>query len=305
MKLLITGSNGLVGSALRELTPSKTIFLTREDVDLTDITNTELVFSKIKPTHVVHLAAEVGGIGGNISNSGDYFRNNILINTNVLEISRRVGVKKLISFMSTCVFPDAAEYPLTVEQIHSGPPHPSNFSYAYAKRMLDVQSKAYRKQWGLDYQILIPANIYGPHDYWNLKDGHVIPSLIHKIFLAKQNSQPLIVWGTGKPLREFVYSEDVGKLALWAIREYPNEEPLILSSGIEVSIHELVTCISQLMNFSGEVIFDASKPDGQYRKPSDSKTLKKYLPNFSFTSLEDGLTKTVSWFEKNYPQVRH
>jgi len=304
MKLLVTGSNGLVGSALRELNPPNTTFLTRDDVDLTDFSKTELIFAEHKPTHVIHLAAEVGGIGGNISNSGDYFRNNILINTNVLEVSRRVGVKKLISFMSTCVFPDTAEYPLTVDQIHNGPPHPSNFSYAYAKRMLDVQSKAYRKQWGLDYQILVPTNIYGPHDYWNLQDGHVVPSLIHKIFLAKQNGEALSVWGTGKPLREFVYSEDIAKLALWAIENYEHSDPLILSSGIEVSIFELVTTIAKHMEFSGEIVLDETKPDGQFRKPSDSETLHQFLPDFTYLSLDEGLKRTIAWFNQNYSSIR-
>lgn len=304
MKLLVTGSNGLVGSALRKLNPPDTTFLTRDDVNLTDFPKTEFIFAEHKPTHVIHLAAEVGGIGGNISNSGDYFRNNILINTNVLEVSRRVGVKKLISFMSTCVFPDAAEYPLTVDQIHNGPPHPSNFSYAYAKRMLDVQSKAYRKQWGLDYQILVPTNIYGPHDYWNLQDGHVVPSLIHKIFLAKQNGEPLSVWGTGKPLREFVYSEDIAKLTLWAIENYEQSDPLILSSGIEVSIFELVTTIAKHMEFSGEIVFDETKPDGQFRKPSDSETLHKFLPDFTYLALDEGLKRTIAWFNQNYSSIR-
>jgi len=304
MKLLVTGSNGLVGSAIREINPENSIFVTRDDADLTDFASTEKIFRRHTPTHVIHLAAEVGGIGGNISNSGDYFRNNILINTNVLEVSRRVGVKKLISFMSTCVFPDDAKYPLTIDQVHNGPPHPSNFSYAYAKRMLDIQSKAYRKQWGIDFQVLVPTNIYGPNDYWNLQDGHVVPSLIHKIYLAKKFKETLTVWGTGAPLREFVYSEDIGKLALWAVKEYKHSDPLILSSGIEVSIHDLVTTIARLMDYSGEIIFDTKMPDGQYRKPSDSETLRKYLPNFSYLSLEAGLRRTISWFEKNYPSIR-
>jgi GDP-L-fucose synthase len=293
-----------VGSAIRDLNPDNSIFISREDADLTDFSTTEKLFAQHKPTHVIHLAAEVGGIGGNISNSGDYFRNNILINTNVLEISRRVGVKKLISFMSTCVFPDDAKYPLTVDQVHNGPPHPSNFSYAYAKRMLDVQSKAYRKQWGLDYQILVPTNIYGPNDYWNLQEGHVVPSLIHKIYLAKKTNEALNVWGTGSPLREFVYAEDIGKLALWAVKDYQHTEPLILSSGIEVSIRDLVTTIAKLMNFTGEITFDSNKPDGQFRKPSDSETLRSYLPNFSYLSLEEGLQRTITWFERNYPHIR-
>ena len=304
MKLMVTGSDGLVGCALRGLAEGNTYFATREDGDLTDYEATRALFRRVEPTHVIHLAALVGGIGGNLMHSGDFFRSNILINTNVLDAAREVGVEKLVSYMSTCVFPNDASYPLTVDQLHLGPPHPSNFGYAYAKRMLEVQSRAYRAQWGMNYVVLIPTNIYGPHDNWNLTEGHVVPALIHKCAVAKQSGDPLVVWGSGTPLREFVYSRDVAALSLWAAAEYDSETPLILTSGIEVSIRNLVESVVEAMGFQGEVVFDADKPDGQFRKPSSAEPLRELLPDFEFTTLRDGMDETVRWFVEHYPNIR-
>jgi GDP-L-fucose synthase len=304
-KILVTGSDGLVGNALRQLKPKNTYFASRKDANLTDFDETKKLFRKVKPTHVIHLAAKVGGIGGNMVHSGEYFRDNILINLNVLECARLSGVNKLISFMSTCVFPDKTSYPLNVKNIQDGPPHQSNFGYAYAKRMLQVQSDAYRKEWGCNYIIVMPTNIYGPCDNWSIKDGHVIPSLIHKIYLAKLNKEPLHVWGTGKPLREFIFSEDVAKLSLWALEEYNEELPIIISSSEEISIKKLVRLLTRLMRFDGRVIFDLDKPDGQYRKPSDTKKLREYIPNMKLVELEKGLKITVDWFLRNYPNIRN
>ncbi|MCL4367015.1 GDP-L-fucose synthase [Patescibacteria group bacterium] len=301
---LVTGSNGLVGSALRQLNPQNTVFTVRQEVDLTNFSKSKSLFKKVKPNRVIHLAAVVAGIGGNMMHSGSFFRKNLMININVLESARLAGTKKLISFMSTCIFPDNAPYPLHEKNIHDGPPHPSNFGYAYAKRMLQVQSDAYRKEWNCNYIVAIPTNIYGPHDIFNLEEGHVVPSLIHKCYLAMKNRTPLEVWGSGKPLREFVYSEDIAKLSLWAVDNYEEDTPIIFSSGKEISIRDLVDLITKSMHFKGEIIFDSSKPDGQFRKPSDTSKLKKYLPNFEWTPVEKGIKKTVEWFLANYPNVR-
>ena len=219
-KILVTGADGLVGSALRRINPPGAVFVMRKDADLTNFEATKKLFEKIVPTQVVHLAAQVGGIGGNAMHSGEFFRNNIMINTNVLEAARLIGVKGLISFMSTCVFPDKCEYPLNEKNLHAGPPHSSNFGYAYAKRMLEVQSAAYRREWGCNFIVGIPTNIYGPNDNFNLTEGHVLPALIHKCYLAKQNKTPLSIWGSGEPLREFVYADDIAGLALWALEHY-------------------------------------------------------------------------------------
>jgi GDP-L-fucose synthase len=303
-KILVTGAGGLVGSAIRRLAPANTVYLAHDDLELTDFGMVKKKISEIKPDMVIHLAAVVGGIGANSKHPGSFFRDNININNNVLEASRLAGVKKLISFMSTCVFPDKCEYPLNEKNLHQGPPHPSNFGYAFAKRMLDVQSRAYRKEYGCDYIVAIPTNIYGPNDNFSLEDGHVLPALIHRCYLAKQNGADLEVWGSGQPLREFVYADDIANLALWALDNYNEESPIIFTSGLETSIKETVELIAKKMDFKGKLIFDSTKPDGQFRKPSDAAKLNSLNPEFRFTTLEDGLGKTIDWFFKNYPNIR-
>jgi GDP-L-fucose synthase len=304
MTILVTGSDGLVGSALRQVMSGNIYFATRDDGDLTSLDEATALFKKIQPDQVIHLAALVGGIGGNLMHSGDYFRDNLLINTNVLEISRKSGVSRLISFMSTCVFPNDGPYPLHPSNIHLGQPHPSNFGYAYAKRMLEVQSRAYRTQWGLDYFVAIPTNIYGPCDNFDLNEGHVVPALIHKAYLAKKLNKSVEVWGTGTPLREFVYSVDVAKLIVWLMQNYCGEDPIILSSGVENSISELAQTIVKKFRIEENLKFDLTKLDGQFRKPSDTSALKALLPDFQFTSLQTGISETINWFMDNYPKVR-
>lgn len=303
-KTLITGANGLVGYAIRKQNLPNGIYSTREDADLTDFVATKAHFEEHKPENVIHLAAQVGGIGGNLIHSGEYFRNNILLNTNVLESARLSGSKKLLSFMSTCVFPDKCAYPLNEKDLHNGPPHPSNFGYAYAKRMLEVQSSAYRKEWNCNYIVAIPTNIYGPSDNFSLTEGHVVPALIHRTFLAKKNGTDLVVWGSGTPLREFVYSDDIARLALWAIEHYSEDAPIIFTSGIEVSIRQLTEVVAEKMKFKGNIVFDSSKPDGQYRKPSDTTKLRECLPDFKWTPIDEGIELTVDWFIRNYPRIR-
>lgn len=303
-RILVTGSAGLLGTAIKKILKEDVYFATREDADLTNYEATKALFRFVKPTHVINLAAAVGGIGGNMQHSGEYFRNNVMMNINVLEAAREAKVDKLISYMSTCVFPDKTEYPLRVENLHNGAPHPSNFGYAYAKRMLEVQSSAYRQEWNCNYIVLIPTNMYGSNDNWSIQNGHVIPSLIHKIYHAKKDKKPLKVWGSGKPLREFVYAKDIAKLSVWALDNYNSDKPLILSSGIEITIKDLVVKVANIMEFKQSIIFDADKPDGQYRKPSDTTELAKLLPNFKWTPIDKGLDETIKWFLKKYPNVR-
>jgi GDP-L-fucose synthase len=166
--------------------------------------------------------------------------------------------------------------------------------------MLDVQSTAYRKEWGCNFIVAIPTNIYGPNDNFNILNGHVIPALIHKLYLAKIKKESFNVWGTGKPLREFVYSEDIASLSIWALNNYEEEKPIIFTSENEISIKDLVFKIAKILNYEGEIIFDHDKPDGQFRKPSDGTKLKKYLSDFNWTTLEAGLLKTIEWFIENY-----
>lgn len=301
---LVTGAGGLVGYAIKKLDKSDTVYLTRKDGDLTDFDRVKEIFSSIKPDRVIHLAAVVGGVGNNTAHPGEFYLKNIQINTNVLEAARLFKVKKLISFMATCVFPDNCTYPLKEEYVHNGPPHPSSFGYAYAKRMLDVQSRAYRKQWNCDYIVAIPTNAYGPNDKFDLKDGHVIPSIIHKCHLAKKNRTNLDIWGSGKPLREFILSDDIATLTFWALDNYSEGSPIIFNPGEEVSVRQLVDIITEKMGYKGEIIFDPSKPEGQLRRPSDPSKLRKYLPDFKFTPIDHGIEKTIDWFLSNYPNVR-
>jgi len=297
-KILTTGGKGLVGSAT-----NADIKLGRE-YNLINPNETLKAFTDHKPTHVIHCAGKVGGVGGNMNYKGEYYYDNLMINTNVIEAARQTGVKHLVAFLSTCVFPDNVKYPLTIDQIHSGEPHNSNYPYAYAKRMADIQIRAYREQYNLNYSSIIPSNIYGPNDNFSLEHGHVMPMLIHKLYLAKQNNTDFTVWGSGKPLREFIYSKDIAKISEWVVENYVGEEPLIISGDEEVSIQDLVEILVDEFNFKGKVIFDKSKPDGQYKKPSDNSKIKELLPDFNYTSFEKGIKETVNWFKENYENAR-
>ncbi len=296
---LVTGGTGMVGSAMHA-----ELKIGRKDCNLTDWKEVNAFFEKHKPTEVIHTAAKVGGVWANMHQKGDFFRENVLMNTFIIEAARQHGVKRLLAFLSTCVFPDQVEYPLSVDKVHLGPPHSSNDAYAYAKRMVDVQLRAYREQYGLEYISVIPTNIYGPNDLFDLENGHVVPALIHRCFLARERGEDLEVWGSGKPLREFIFSKDVAYLSEWALENYTGVDPLIISTSEEVSIKEMVEMIVELLNFKGKLIWLTDKPDGQYRKPSDNSKIKELLPEFEFTPVYEGLKETIEWFETNYPNVR-
>jgi GDP-L-fucose synthase len=308
-RLLVTGANGLVGSQFN----GDVVQITSKICDLRNTKDTDSIFNFYTDKNtqgeqvvdkVIHCAAKVGGVGGNMNYKGEFFYDNIMINTNVIEAARKAGVEKLVAFLSTCVFPNDVEYPLTESKIHLGPPHFSNDAYAYAKRMADVQIRVYREQYGLNYTSVVPTNIYGINDNFNIENGHVIPSLIHKCYIARETNTPLVIWGSGKPLREFIYNKDVAKLTEWVLENYNENEPIILSTSEEISIKDVVGMITELMNFKGEIIFDSTKPNGQYRKPSDNSKIKHYLPDFKFTPIYDGLKETIKWFESNYNKIR-
>ena len=207
--------------------------------------------------------------------------------------------------MSTCIFPDNLGKEYSEEDLHKGPPHDSNFAYAYAKRMLDIQVRAYNTQYGLNYFNIIPTNIYGPNDNFNIENGHVIPGLIHKLWNAKQNNTPLIVFGSGIAVREFVFSSDVAKICTILLENYDDVSPIIISnSQEEFTIKQIVEMIVEISNFKGEVIFDTSKSDGQLVKKTDNSKLLSIIGDFQFTSMEVGLKKTIEWFFNNYERAR-
>jgi GDP-L-fucose synthase len=297
-KIMVTGAKGLVGSQI------KADIKIGKEYDLTDPHQSNKMVEDHKPTHIIHCAAKVGGIGGNMAAMGEYYYNNLMIGTNVIESARKFGVKKLLAFSSTCVFPSTIELPLTEEKIHLGPPHETNYGYAHAKRANDIQIKAYNQQYGTEYFSVIPCNIYGPNDNYNLETSHVIPSLIHKAYLAKINNIDLQVWGSGKGLRQFIFSKDVAKLSEILIENYNGIKPVIMATSEEVSIAEVVTTICDIMKFQNKIVFDTAKPDGQLRKYADNSHLKSIVGDYQFTKLQDGLEETIEYFIQNYNNVR-
>jgi GDP-L-fucose synthase len=308
-KILITGGSGLVGNAIKTIANNycyEFIFLSSKDCDLTNYTATLNTFSIYMPDCVIHLAACVGGLFKNMKHKVDMFEKNILINTNVLKVCHEIKVKKVVSCLSTCIFPDKTTYPIDETMLHNGPPHFSNDAYAYAKRMLDIQSRAYQEQYNDNFVCVIPTNIYGPHDNFNLQDSHVIPGLIHKCYLAKQKGEPFIIAGSGTPLRQFIYSEDLAKLILWALENYNEIEPIILSvpDDNEKSINFIATTIAKKFNYENNMMFDKEKPDGQFKKTANNSKLLGLIQNFEFTPIEDGISKTIDWFEYNYDNCR-
>ncbi|XP_074149282.1 GDP-L-fucose synthase [Sminthopsis crassicaudata] len=312
-RILVTGGSGLVGKAIQRVVADgasqpgeQWIFVSSKDADLMDTVQTRALFEKHRPTHVIHLAAMVGGLFRNIKYNLDFWRKNIQINDNVLHSAYEVGTRKVISCLSTCIFPDKTTYPIDETMIHNGPPHNSNFGYSYAKRMIDVQNRAYFQQYGCTFTAVIPTNVFGPHDNFNIEDGHVLPGLIHKVYLAKRSGSALTVWGTGKPRRQFIYSLDLARLFLWVLREYNEVEPIILSvdEDDEVSIREAAETIAETMGFQGELNFDTTKSDGQFKKTASNKKLRTYLPDFQFTPFKQAVKETCTWFENNYEQAR-
>ncbi|KAF7293012.1 Epimerase domain-containing protein [Mycena indigotica] len=317
--VLVTGGSGLIGKALQHIIETEPvgsrfgklpnenwIFVGSSEADLRDPTATLKLYEKYKPTHVIHLAALVGGLFKNMKYKLTFLRDNMLMNDNILHASHTHQTTKLISCLSTCVFPDKVEYPLDENKIHLGPPHDSNFGYAHAKRMVDVQNHAYNEQFGCKFTSAIPTNIFGPHDNYDLEGAHVIPALVHRCYLAKKNGTPFIVAGTGKPLRQFIFSYDLAKLFVWMLREYDEIEPIILSVGEdeEVSIKEVADAIVKAVGFEGEYSFDTTRADGQFRKPATNKKLIDRIGGFQFTPFQEALDLSVKWFVENYDTAR-
>uniref|UniRef100_A0A665TEC4 GDP-L-fucose synthase n=1 Tax=Echeneis naucrates TaxID=173247 RepID=A0A665TEC4_ECHNA len=314
MRVLVTGGSGLLGRAIQHVVKEEKgakegeewIFMSSKDANLMNMEETRAMFQKHRPTHVIHLAAMVGGLFKNMKFNLDFWRNNIYINDNVLHAAHEVGAVKVVSCLSTCIFPDKTTYPIDETMIHNGPPHESNFGYAYAKRMIDVHNRAYHQQYGRCYTAVIPTNVFGPHDNFSIEDGHVLPGLIHKAYIAQKEGRPLVVWGSGSPRRQFIYSLDLARLFLWVLREYPEVDPIILSVGQEdeVSIKEAADAVTKALGFKGEVVYDTSKADGQFKKTASNAKLRHYLPDFTFTPFEQALKETCDWFVANYDAAR-
>lgn len=300
MNALITGGQGMLGSALEfGLKPNK------EELNLLDYNKLCNYIEQNNVSSIIHAAARVGGVKANTDFVYDFFSENTLMNINVQNACKQYKINKSIYIISTCAFPVQAQLPLEEESLHNGEPHHTNFGYAYSKRMLDVGSRALKNQYGLQSVCLIPCNLYGENDNYNLLNGHVIPSLIHKCYLAKKNNTTFEIWGSGKAEREFIYVKDFAKIIedIHAGKVSP-EGNMIVSPGYTFTIKEIVEIIIKKMNFNGKVFFDSSKPEGVLKKNSSNQKFKKYFPNYSFTNIEIGLQHTIENFIKNYESLR-
>lgn len=312
--IMVTGGTGLVGKAIEAVVKrqgvdeakEKWVYLSSKDADLTSFESTKAVFEKYQPTHVIHLAAKVGGLFKNLKYKVEMYKDNVEINNNVMECCRIYKVEKLVSCLSTCIFPDKTTYPIDETMLHNGAPHSSNEGYAYAKRMIDVLNRCYKDEYGCNFTSIIPTNIYGPHDNFHLEDSHVVPGLIHKFYNAMQKGEDMTVMGTGKPLRQFIYSEDLAELTIWVLREYHSPDPIILSVAEEeeVSIKDVVETIAEAMDFKGKIHFDTTKADGQFKKTANNAKLMSLRPDYKFTSMKEGIKKSVDWFVANYETAR-
>lgn len=315
MKILVTGGNGMVGKSLQrhvdKMHEHGFIFLTMKDGDLRDFEDVSRIFLAESPDVVIHLASKVGGVYDNINANYTYLMDNIKINCNIVEACKRYNVKRLINILSTCVFPDInVIYPLTSDQLHNGAPHESNKGYAYSKRILQVSSMLLAQDTETKVVNLIPTNLYGENDNFNLTSAHVLPALIHRTYLCKLHKTDLKVLGTGNATRQFLYVDDLSKIIISFIDmslKDANDISCIVSppESEEISIRDLVAKITFIMGYSGAVNFDNVSNDGQLKKTVSSTELKVWLPNFQFTSSSNGLSKTIDFFNNTYPNVRH
>ena len=305
MTVLVTGGNGLVGSALKEVLGGKSVFYaTRKHADLSNRLETLALFNKIKPKTVIHLAAVVGGLYFNMENNYKIFIENTKINTNVMEACVTCGVKKFISVTSTCIFPKDAKGVLTSEMLHQGPPHPSNEGYSFAKRSSHFMAKLLSEQ-GIQVANLIPTNIYGKNDNYNIVQGHVIPALIHRAYLAKKNGHNLQVKGDGTALRQFIYAKDLARIIFQLLSMQFDYISAICSPPVssQVEIKDILCYITNKLALDRNVIY-GTESIGQYKKTTDETEIKAILPNFKFTDLDVGLSKVVDHFISNYPSTR-
>ena len=322
--ILVTGSNGLVGEGLQQAVQSLTVnerdkciyfFTTREDANLEVGSECNDLFDRVKPKIVIHLAACVGGLYANMSRPVDFFERNMIMQINIMRASKKCGsVKRIVSCLSTCIFPETVQYPIKEDDLHKGKPHDSNFGYSYSKRMIEVLGRAYKQQYGIECINICPTNVYGPNDNFNLMDAHVIPSLIHKCYNAVKYKKDFEVFGTGKPLRQFIYSIDLGKIILKLVQKEKlksNIHNIATPSDLEISIKKVAEIIlDSFIKFEHAfrsyeekskicIKWDKSKADGQYKKTVCVDRLLDELGEVSYTPIQTGIFDTVTWFMNN------
>jgi GDP-L-fucose synthase len=300
-RVTVTGGRGFLGRPLvRMLTEAgaDVSTFTSKDYDLTRQADVARMYSDQRPEVVLHLAARVGGIGANRDNPGTFFYDNAIMGIELMEQARQTGVRKFVQVGTVCSYPKFAPIPFSEDDIWNGYPEETNAPYGLAKKMLLVQAQAYRQQFGFDAIYLIPVNLYGPGDNFDLHSSHVVPALIRKCLEAKRaGSASIEVWGTGTPTREFLYVDDAARGIMMAAERYDKPEPINLGMAEEISIRDLVALIAELTGFEGQIVYDASKPDGQPRRKLNVERAKREFGFTAETPFRAGLKRTIDWFK--------
>ncbi|MES1178512.1 MAG: GDP-L-fucose synthase [Myxococcales bacterium] len=303
-KVLLTGGSGFLGSHLREalLERGTTAIVSPRsaDVDLTDAAATRALFERERPDLVLHLAAKVGGIGANLKHPGTFFRDNMAMGLNVLEEARRVGTPKVVIAGTICAYPKFAPIPFREDDLWNGYPEETNAPYGVAKKAMLVMAQAYRQEFGSNFVMLFPVNLYGPRDNFDLESSHVIPAMIRKFVEAKQRgASEVVLWGDGTPTREFLYVDDAVSGLLAAAEHYDDPDPVNLGAGFEISMRDLAHKIAALIGYGGKLAWDVSRPNGQPRRMLDVTRAKERFGFSARVSFDEGLSKTIAWFEAN------
>jgi GDP-L-fucose synthase len=307
VRILVTGGAGFLGSHVVDLLRGEgedPFVARRRDYDLIDPAATRRLFADARPELVFHLAAEVGGIGANRENPGRYWHANLAMGLNVLEESRRAGVEKLVLVGTICAYPELTPVPFREHDLWAGYPESTNAPYGVAKRALLTGAQAYRQQYGLNAIYLLPVNLYGPRDDFDLRTSHVVPALIRKMLDARDAGEgSVVLWGDGRPTREFLYVEDCAEALVLAARRYNRPEPVNLGTGEEISIRDLAALVADITGFAGEVSWDISKPGGQARRCLDVSRAERLLGFRARTFLRAGLERTVAWYAEHRAQL--
>jgi len=302
-RIAVTGGAGFLGSFVVDKLKARgaEVFVPRsKDYDFTTIDACRRLYKDTKPDIVIHLAAKVGGIGANRENPGSFFYENLMMGVQLIEEGRLYGLNKFVALGTICAYPKFTPVPFKEEDLWNGYPEETNAPYGLAKKMLLVQSQAYRAQYGFNSIYLLPVNLYGPRDNFDPASSHVIPALIKKCFDAiDAGDKSITVWGTGKATREFLYVEDAAEGIVLATERYELSDPVNLGAGFEISIKDLVTLIVRLTGFAGELVWDSTKPDGQPRRCLDTTAAERLFDFRAKTRFEEGLKQTIDWYKKS------